>query len=184
MALPIVIVGVKHTGKSVAATTVAKHFGRAVVDTDLLVQALDATESDMRRPVREIYRQDGAVRFHQLEAAALQLALSRDDAPVVATGGGICDNTRAIGLLLDQFIVHLIDSFDRIAARVFRSGIPAFLRATEIGKAKSEFYELFLKRNERYAQMATITVNLEGLDPQTAGEKICLTLEEHISGRQ
>lgn len=184
MLRPIVVVGVKHTGKSVAATIVARRFDRPVVDTDLLIQELDATETDMRRPVREIFRQDGVSRFRQLELAALQLALDRDDGPVIATGGGICDNTRAIELLRGELVVHLTDTFERVAHRVFRSGIPAFLRAQTIEDAQKEFFAIFTRRDEQYAEVATITIDIEGLDAKTAGERICSTLEEHISGRK
>ncbi len=184
MARPILIVGVKHTGKSLAATVVAEHFGRQVIDTDLLIQALDATETDMRRPIREIYRQDGVARFQQLEVAAVELALERNDAPVIATGGGICDNERASVLLRGRLVVHILDSFERVAQRVFRSGIPAFLSASTTDEAREEFREVYARRTKRYQEIATITVDVENLDARMAGRQICSTLEEHISGRQ
>lgn len=184
MTQPIVIVGVKHTGKSVAASALAECFQRTVIDTDLVLQELDAAESGMRRPVRQIYRQDGVSRFHQLEATALELALRREDAPVVSTGGGICDNQRAVDLLRDQFVVHLTDSYDRVAQRVFRSGIPAFLTATTVEKAREELFDVYTRRTVRYREIASITIDIEELDAQAAGERICSALEEYISGRQ
>ncbi|MFW6262363.1 MAG: shikimate kinase, partial [Spirochaetota bacterium] len=59
----IYLMGMKHTGKSVHGRALAERLGARFCDIDTLVQELDSTETGMRRPVRDIYREDGAERF-------------------------------------------------------------------------------------------------------------------------
>lgn len=176
--------GMKHTGKSQHGVALAEALGYAFCDTDLLIQEIDSAETGMRRAVRDIYLEDGADRFRQLEAVACRLAGERDGAVVIATGGGICDNPPALAATRGGVHVHLRDEHDALAARIFRGGIPAFLHTDDLNTARSRFSELYERRVAAYEQIADLTVDLAGTPLTEARTRIVTTVEEYINGRK
>ena len=178
----IYLMGMKHTGKSVHGRALAERLGARFYDIDTLVQELDSTEGAMRRPVRDIYREDGAERFRQLEAAACRLAAELTEELVVSTGGGICDNPEALEAISDGLRVHLRDSYDAIAHRIFRGGIPAFLHTDEEPVARSRLRELYDRRVASYDGIADLTIDLTDLTIADARSLVLRTVEEHING--
>jgi shikimate kinase len=180
--ISVVIVGIKHTGKSGAARAIGQRFDRPVVDTDTLIQELDATEAGLRRPVRDIYRDDGVARFRQLELTACRLAVERNDGPVISTGGGVCDNAEAVALFEHHLVVHLVDSYERLVTRVLRNGIPPFLQTSDIGVARKRFKELYEMRIGKYEAMSTVSVDIRQLDIDTAHRRVCDVVEEYLHG--
>lgn len=176
--------GMKHTGKSQHGRALAQAQGRAFCDTDALIQELDAAEFGMRRTIRDIYLEDGPDRFRQLEAAACRLAAERDEAIVIATGGGICDNPDAAATMDGGIRVHLVDSLESLSGRVFRGGIPAFLHTRDKQTARKRFAELYERRMRAYESLADLTVDLSGKDLQQARTTIINQLEEYLRGRQ
>lgn len=174
--------GMKHTGKSVHGRALAERLGARFCDIDTLVQELDSTETGMRRPVRDIYREDGAERFRQLEAAACRLAAELTEDLVVSTGGGICDNPDALDAISDGLRVHLRDDYDALAHRIFRGGIPAFLHTDDKAVARTRLRELYDRRVASYDDIADLTINLNDLAIADARALVLRIVEEHING--
>jgi shikimate kinase len=170
----------KHTGKTHHGASLAASLGREFVDIDSLIQELDAASGGMRRPVREIFREDGVERFQQLETAACRMAQNRERPVVVATGGGVCDNHDAMRLLQSGTRVYLHDSLERLTGRVFASGIPAFLGSNDPEEARQRFAELYVRRSECYKKTATITVSVEDLGLRDAERKVIATVKEYL----
>jgi shikimate kinase len=173
----------KHTGKSQHCRALAETLGWEFCDTDTLIQELDSTETGMRRPVRDIYREDGVDRFRQLEAAAFQLAAERVDPLVIGTGGGLCDNPAAVATTEGGLRVHLVDSFDAIAHRVFRGGIPAFLHTTDETTGRARLREVYDRRVRAYDEMAELRVDFDGASLGDARDALIATVEEYLNGR-
>lgn len=176
--------GMKHTGKSQHGAALADAIDYAFCDTDSLIQELDSAESGMRRTIRDIYLEDGVERFRQLEAAACRLAVERDAKVVVATGGGVCDNPPALEATAGGFRVHLVDSEDALATRVFRGGIPGFLHTRDRDVARRRFAELYERRVAAYEELADITIDLRGASLADARTQILSTIEEYLRGRK
>jgi shikimate kinase len=172
----------KHTGKSRHGRALATELGRSFCDTDALIQELDATETGMRRTVRDIYLEDGRNRFQQLETAACRLAAERDGALVVATGGGLCDNPEALATTAGSLRVHLVDSHEAIAERIFRGGIPAFLDTDDERVARERFRRLYDRRVAAYDAITDIRVDLNGCSLQQAQSRIVREVKEYSSG--
>jgi shikimate kinase len=179
----IYLVGMKHSGKTHHGASVAATLGYGFLDIDSLIQELDATEGGTSRSVRRIYAEDGPARFRQLEAAACRLAAERDAPTVIATGGGICDNDEAKKLLQEAITVYVHDSLERLTARVFRSGIPAFLGTDDPSVARSRFSELYERRTACYRRFATVTIDVTGMGLEEAGRAVVSGVREYLDGR-
>ena len=178
----IYLMGMKHTGKTRHGRALARTQRRSFLDTDALLQELDATETGLRRTVRDIYLEDGVERFRQLETTACRLASERTDPLVIATGGGICDNVEAFATTEGGVRVHLVDSHESLASRIFARGIPAFLDTRDEQVARSQFRELYDRRVSAYDDLTDLRVDLTGLSPEEAQAKLIVAVEEHLHG--
>ena len=77
----IVITGFSGTGKSQVAIQVAKRLNWNAIDTDVEVVKL------ARKPISEIFKQDGESKFRELEHSAIETACQQEHT-VIAIGGG------------------------------------------------------------------------------------------------
>ena len=92
----IILLGIKHCGKSTQGKLLAKHFDCPFFDTDDEVTVLTG-----KNP-RQIYTEQGKEAFLEAEKQACEkLAdkLSSINKAVIATGGGICNNPAALEVL-------------------------------------------------------------------------------------
>src|SRR5256885_16419891 len=78
----VILVGFMGAGKSSVGRLLARRLGRCFVETDDMIVAREG------KPIPEIFREHGEVRFRELEAEALE-ALRLKAGDVIATGGGL-----------------------------------------------------------------------------------------------
>lgn len=142
------------------------------MDVDLIIQDLDSAEGAMRRPVRDIYNDDGRERFVQLERTACDLIARRQDSPIVSTGGGLCDNPAAVEAVRNGLIIHLVDDVDILVWRALRGGLPAYLSSTTMADAKVELADVFRRRIELYDRMAHATIEIAGADQSIVADRV------------
>lgn len=176
----IVLMGIKHCGKSTQAKLLAKKYECPFYDTDELIKQVSG------QTPRQIYVSGGKQAFMQSEYDAcveLKSILQKQVSPsystvkaIVATGGGICDNDKAIELLksLNSTLVFL-NAFERTAAdRIVREiqylpdgtmqNLPAYISRK---KPKNEadvrriFHEFYLERTRLYKNICTISVDMK-----------------------
>ncbi len=175
----------KHTGKSRHGEALARALGRVFCDTDTLIREIDAAAGAQRvRTARDIYLEDGAERFRQLETAAFRLVAEREEPIVIATGGGLCDNEDAVRSTSGGMMVHLVDSFEAISDRIFRRGIPAFLYTTDEQVGRKRFREIYDRRTAAYDAMADVRVELTGMSPSCAETRLIEQIRRHLHGGQ
>lgn len=174
----------KHTGKSRHGVALAAQLDRGFCDTDTIIQEIDSAQHGNRRTVRDIYLEEGVDRFRQLETAACRLVAARDEALVIATGGGVCDNAEALESTEGGLLVHIVDTHDAIAKRVFARGIPAFLQTKDERVGRERFRELFDRRVARYDAIAHLRVELDGRPLGSARSLIIATVTEYLNGRK
>lgn len=95
-ARPIALVGLRASGKTTLGKLLAERLGRAFVDLDEEVSREDAAlrATNELRAAGEILRDEGEPHFRDLEERALERVLSRTDALVLATGGGVVERAR------------------------------------------------------------------------------------------
>ncbi|MDY5046660.1 MAG: shikimate kinase [Treponema porcinum] len=99
----IILLGIKHSGKSTQGELLANHIGCPFIDIDTVI-----TEMTGKTP-RELYNENGPAGFMEAEEnACIQTAQKyKDSQVVIATGGGICENAPALEKLrqLGEFVL-------------------------------------------------------------------------------
>ena len=154
----IILMGMKHSGKSTLAGMLAWEMKVRSVDLDALVE--EEYRSDRLLSCRDIYKQHGADFFSELErGAAEKLAQSMREAFLIASlGGGTIENEGALRAL-EHFgiFVHLVVGLDVLYRRIMKGGLPAFLSPSH---PYEDFAGLYEKRSALMNQRADITVRL------------------------
>ncbi len=176
----IVLVGVKHSGKTTIGKLLAKRQNLPFFDID------DIIERQNGKTCRELYSIEGCDAFKAAEATACAFFVdaihdTMDEAHikgVVAAGGGFCDNPKALESLHDIGLFVYLDvpkhiAFERIIERSKElNSIPAtFAHANPQNEEEMQavFYNQYEKRSEAYSSIADVVVHTEGLTP----EQIC-----------
>jgi shikimate kinase len=173
------LIGMKHCGKSTLGAALAARWGCPFYDVDKMIEEHNACEGGGSLSVREIFSQHGEARFVELETAVvcelyLRLADS-NETHVISVGGRTALNTRVDELLKALgLIVYLEVSPEEMFARVMRTGVPAFVDQSD---PAGHFQELYQQRDPHYRQLASLTVNLDKLDPHAALEKLSRAIE-------
>jgi shikimate kinase len=113
----IVIVGFMGSGKTTVAKALARKLECAMIDLDSFID-----EREGRSPA-EIIEQDGEVAFRPIETRALNEALKKNDARVIALGGGAwrIEANRAMVLKHDCLSVWLDAPFELCWQRIISS---------------------------------------------------------------
>jgi shikimate kinase len=154
----IILIGMKHSGKSTLARMLAWELKTRCVDLDELVE--EEYRSDRLLSCREIYKQHGPEGFAELERlAAIKLAESMKEASLVASlGGGTIENEGAISALTGSGIfVYLVVALDVLFSRIMKGGLPAFLSEQH---PYEDFSALYKKRSVFMREKADIIVQL------------------------
>lgn len=174
----VTLIGMKHCGKTTLGTALAARWGCPFHDVDQMIEERHACKSGQWLSVREIFTQEGEQRFHELETQVVcELYLRLSDATdnsVIAVGGRTALNTKVDELLTALgVIVYLEVSLAEMFARVQRGGLPPFVNEKD---PMGHFAKLHAERTPHYGRLANLTVNLDGLGPDAALEKLCREL--------
>ena len=169
----ILITGPKHSGKSLAARALEELTGGAVFDLD------DRIEKDTGRTPREIYKESAEL-FRKAEEQALASLLQLNEGPavrIIAAGGGLADNSKALALLsapllqkMEVFIVYLELSAETAWRRIVHAApeLPPFLNTENPKETHKVLHE---RRAKAYKALAHLTVTAEDKSPEEiAGE--------------
>jgi shikimate kinase len=144
----VVLCGTAGSGKSTVGTLVAKALGRAFVDVDREVE-IEAGAS-----VSELFVREGEAAFRVRERAAVRRALERDDACVIALGGGALEHDDTYADVRQETLVWLHAPVATLAARVGASTTRPLLAGDPLARLR----ELAARREARY-RSAHVTVN-------------------------
>lgn len=165
--MSIVLLGMKHCGKSTVATGIAERVGWRAIDTDEALMDLHERRSGERLNCREIFRRLGAGGWASLEAdavAELAATLSNDARQaVIALGGrtalnaGCRDQIRRMGTL----VLLEVDE-DELYRRILNNGIPPFLDAKD---PRGSFDALLAERMPVYRRLTDVRVNCTDRTP-------------------
>ncbi len=163
----IVLMGMKHCGKTTLGAMLARRLSREFFDLDRVVEGIEAER--LGRPVtaREIYRLRGKEAFQALEERALREILGTGsggaDGVVVALGGGTIENGAALAILREAGILVFLDEDEEVLfRRIEAGGLPPFLEGSS---PRESFHDLYEKRTSLYRERADLRVDLRGLGP-------------------
>lgn len=182
----VVLMGMKHCGKSTVGEALASRWGCRYDDVDTLMEAAYARRGGPRRTIREIFQAAGDEGFQRLETftvreLAADLARS-GERRVIALGGRTPTNPeieadlRRLGLK-----VYLEVEPDELFRRVALGGMPPFLDEAD---PKADFLALCARRVPNYERLADLKVNLDGLPPDEAVGRVAECIEEYMRAGQ
>ncbi len=175
----IILLGIKHCGKSTIGRELASRTGLSFYDVD------DVIEDMVGQNCRQYYRSNGKDAFMKAEADAARTIAEKQNEKrcVIATGGGICDNDAALKVLgsmpAARFIFLDIDeetAFSRIQSDYNREGTwPAYIAkenpADETAAARI-FHGFYLRRQEVYKKISGDSVSVKDKSPLVIVDEI------------
>jgi shikimate kinase len=119
--------------------------------------------------VQEIFDDEGETGFRLLESQALAEALAGPPA-VIATGGGVVLETQNRAMLRQgATVVWLRATPSHLAARLTDT---SEARPLLDGDAEFALSRMASEREALYAEVADLTVEVEGIDPRTLAEEL------------
>ncbi len=182
----VVLIGMKHCGKSTIGAGLAERLGCSFYDVDRMIADTHACETGERLDIREIFARHGEDHFHRIEGhvvCELYLKLDRPGSrSVVALGGRtavnatVCSLLKAIGLT-----IYLRVPATEIYSRIERSGVPPFL---DEGDPAGSFVRLYEQREPKYLELADAVVDLDGANEVAqAVDRLIAQIEEYGHAR-
>lgn len=180
----IILMGIKHCGKSTQGKILSEKLNLPFYDTDDLI-----TENTGKTP-RQIYDEGGQEGFIIQEALVCEKLVESlkksGESAVIATGGGICNNPKAIEAL------HSIGNFvflnsqektacDRIVREIKKDengnlfNLPSYIakknpRSEE--DVRNIFHDFFTERVKIYSELADVTVQMTQESKSVNADKI------------
>ena len=185
----IALMGIKHCGKSTQGKILAKKFGTAFYDTD------DVITEQTGKPPRQIYTESGEEGFKNAEKNACQFVaekiISSKTPAVIATGGGICNNSFALVELKKVSTFVFLNSQEKIAAKRILSEVkieedgslsnmPAYIAKKNphsLSEVRSIFHEFFEERVRMYKGIADFSVTMKNASKSINTEQILAALK-------
>lgn len=163
----IILTGPKHSGKTSAGKILASLYSCDFIDLDELV-----LQKTGKTP-RQLYNEDAAW-FQKAEAEALAATCRADRTEgqrVIAVGGGIIDNLKAVDILkkMKAKIVYLNISAATAWDRIAKEDLPPFLQT---GSPQETHRILHERRAAAYSLLANITINVEDKPPDKIADEI------------
>ncbi|MBA3264759.1 MAG: shikimate kinase [Nocardioidaceae bacterium] len=157
----VVLVGAPGAGKSTVGEHLAQRWSTQFHDTDTII------EKRAGQPISEIFIDAGEPAFRALEAVVVAEALASCDG-VLALGGGavMSESTRA--LLVAHRVVFLDVGLAEAASRV---GLGA-TRPLLLGNVRRQLKALLDARRPLYREVATVTVDTDGLSAQAVADEV------------
>jgi len=189
----LILMGIKHCGKSTQGRLLSKHFACPFYDTDDIILEMTG------KSPRQMYSEQGEGAFIEAEEAAcarLAEILSQRTRPaapytaVIATGGGICKNEKAIALLRNLGILVFLHAEEKMASdRIVRealvaedgslSNLPAYIareNPQSLDDVRSSFHRFYEERTKKYSAVCDVRVELTSAPPEANMRCIIKTL--------
>ena len=184
----IVLVGIKHSGKTTKGIQLAKQLNVPFFDID------DIIEQHAGKMCRELFLQEGFEAFQKAELEATKYIIEEQKKiivtdsvkAVISTGGGICENKVALELLSAISIIVNIDisfdtAFDRIVEKSQKMGsfppMLGIMNVTPLEEIKKNFEKQYNERTQKYLKLANISILTDNLTK----EQVCNKIIEEIN---
>lgn len=175
----ILLMGIKHCGKSSMGKLLSKKMDLSFYDSDLVLEEMTG------KTCRQIYSEEGEEAFKKAECLAFkkileEINLSQNKKAIIASGGGFCKNKEAIEFLKDSCTFVFLKTQEKIASsRILKeakfdsqgklTNLPAYI-AKKNPQTKKDVQEIFhtfyTERNQIYQELADVTVQMTSESPK------------------
>ena len=191
--MSIILMGIKHCGKSTQGRIISKKLSVPFFDTDDVVFEMTG------KTPRQIYTELGNEGFQEAEEKACSFLLekinsSAEKNAVIATGGGICGNKKALDVLKKIGTFVFLKTPERIASfRVLREisvaqdgtllNVPAFIakkNPRSVADAKKVFHDFFIERECIYEQLADVVIDMSSSSKEANAAKIIESVSSKV----
>ena len=191
--MSIILMGIKHCGKSTQGRIISKKLSVPFFDTDDVVFEMTG------KTPRQIYTELGNEGFQEAEEKACSFLLekinsSAEKNAVIATGGGICGNKKALDVLKKIATFVFLKTPERIASfRVLREisvaqdgtllNVPAFIakkNPRSVADAKKIFHDFFIERECIYEQLADVVIDMSSSSKEANAAKIIESVSSKV----
>lgn len=191
--MSIILMGIKHCGKSTQGRIISKKLSVPFFDTDDVIFEMAG------KTPRQIYTELGNEGFQEAEEKACSFLLekinsSAEKNAVIATGGGICGNKKALDVLKKIGTFVFLKTPERIASfRVLREisvaqdgtllNVPAFIakkNPRSVADAKKIFHDFFIERECIYEQLADVVIDMSSSSKEANAAKIIESVSSKV----
>ena len=191
--MSIILMGIKHCGKTTQGRIISKKLSVPFFDTDDVVFEMTG------KTPRQIYTELGNEGFQEAEEKACSFLLekinsSAEKNAVIATGGGICGNKKALDVLKKIGTFVFLRTPERIASfRVLREisvaqdgtllNVPAFIakkNPRSVADAKKIFHDFFIERECIYEQLADVVIDMSSSSKEANAAKIIESVSSKV----
>jgi shikimate kinase/3-dehydroquinate synthase len=146
-----VLVGFMGAGKSSGARKLAAELGCEALDSDKELEAA------LGEPIEQFFDRQGEAAFREREEQTIVALLARDDAEVVALGGGALSSPRVRDALRDHTVIHLDVRVEDAWRRAAGKGRP-------LARDRDRFEQLHAERRAVYESVADALLPPNGRD--------------------
>lgn len=191
--MSIILMGIKHCGKTTQGRIISKKLSVPFFDTDDVIFEMTG------KTPRQIYTELGNEGFQEAEEKACSFLLekinsSAEKNAVIATGGGICGNKKALDVLKKIGTFVFLKTPERIASfRVLREisvaqdgtllNVPAFIakkNPRSVADAKKIFHDFFIERECIYEQLADVVIDMSSSSKEANAAKIIESVSSKV----
>lgn len=157
----VVLVGAPGAGKSTVGAKLAHRWEVELQDTDAVI------EQRAGKPISEVFIDEGEPAFRALEAVVVAESLAKHPG-VLALGGGAVVSASTRALLAGHRVVFLDVGLAEAATRV---GL-GVTRPLLLGNVRGQLKALLDARRPLYREVATVTVETDGLSAEAVADEI------------
>jgi len=157
----IILIGFKHTGKSVVGRALAEELGKSFIDLDEVVEELNEEKTGDKFNRRQIVQTHGLLRFRELEKEGLQKIMAQETEPcILSVGGGTPLFEENRELIRKHNVILVTAPRGIVFERIMINGKPEFFSDDE--EPVVCFKRIWEEREPIYKELAQGTVENNG----------------------
>lgn len=165
----IVLIGFKHTGKSVIGKNLAKALHVSFIDLDLEIENLYEKRNGIKLTCRQIMQQNGEKYFRLLELNTLS-KIADYKPSIISVGGGTPLHAENQRIIKSCIIIQITAPRGIVFERILMSGQPAFFNP-EVTLLES-FNQLWDEREKVYEHVKDFSIENNGTVDNAANKII------------